>query len=312
MLFNSIKHLDRVAKTVALFAVALLLSSCASQTKYEPRIQKQALSSSSQNTDQKCRSPYLVKKGDTLSGIAHRCHLDMKQIAKVNDLLPPYIIYIKQKLWLPYAPATVAFIEKTTKQSAAKTESKPEPKTTSSKADSTKKTAAKQSKPVTKTETKKPKPSTSPQKGAPAKPIQTAKAIERAVHNKTFSSKPTKWQWPTHKGLDYRFRRDKAGLSVLEVYGVPGQSIAAVAPGKVVYSGNGIANYGWMVVLKHDGDYMSIYAHNSALLVKEGDWVKAGEEIATLGATGDTSKPKLYLEARYQGRKIDIKKKLKR
>ena len=114
-----------------------------------------------------------------------------------------------------------------------------------------------------------------------------------------------------HKGIDYRFKRDKAGLSVLEIYGIPGQKVKSVAPGKVVYAGNGIANYGWMLVVKHAKDYMSIYAHNSALLVEEGDYVEAGDVIASLGATGTTDRPKLYLEARYQGRKIDIKKKLK-
>ncbi len=125
-------------------------------------------------------------------------------------------------------------------------------------------------------------------------------------------SKATQWQWPMNSTLEHRFIRDSSGLSVLEIYGVPGQEVNTVAPGKVVYAGNGIVNYGWMVVIKHDDDYMSIYAHNSALLVKEGARVKRGQQIATLGATGNTTRPKLYLEARYQGRKIDVLKVLKK
>lgn len=125
-------------------------------------------------------------------------------------------------------------------------------------------------------------------------------------------SKSSQWLWPMNSKLEHRFIRDSSGLSVLEVYGVPGQEVNTVAPGKVVYAGNGIVNYGLMIVIKHDDDYMSIYAHNSALLVKEGERVKRGQQIATLGATGNTTKSKLYLEARYQGRKIDIRKVLKK
>ncbi|VAW45651.1 Murein hydrolase activator EnvC [hydrothermal vent metagenome] len=116
------------------------------------------------------------------------------------------------------------------------------------------------------------------------------------------------WQWPAHESLPYRFIRDEAGLSVIDIYGIAGQDVYAVASGSVVYAGEGIVDFGKMLVIKHDDEYMSVYAHNSALLVKEGDRVQAGQNIAVLGATGSASQPKLYLEARFKGRKIDIKK----
>jgi len=116
------------------------------------------------------------------------------------------------------------------------------------------------------------------------------------------------WLWPVHKSLPYRFIRDDAGLSVIEIYGVAGQEVNAVSGGSVVYSGEGITELGKMVVIKHDDEHMSVYAHNSDLLVQEGDRVQAGQQIATLGATGNASQPKLYLEARFKGRKIDILK----
>ena len=254
----------------------LVLSGCSSQLKYEPRAERASQTVSPSQTIHKdatvCRSPYVVKPGDTLSEIAYDCGVDMSALAMRNGLLPPYIIYVNQELSLPLPSGA-------SQQVASKPRS---------------------SKP-----SRKSKPTTS----SPQRTQSSATAIEKSSvrkSNKTTSS--SAWQWPVNKGLEYRYRRDHAGLSVLEVYGVPGQEIYAVAPGKVVYAGNGILNYGWMVVIKHDNDYMSIYAHNSALLVSEGQQVEAGQQVALLGATGDTNRPKLYLEARYQGRKTDIKK----
>jgi murein DD-endopeptidase MepM/ murein hydrolase activator NlpD len=127
------------------------------------------------------------------------------------------------------------------------------------------------------------------------------KPLQKAV-------KQQAWLWPVHKSLPYRFIRDDAGLSIIEIYGVAGQEVKAVSGGSVVYSGEGITEFGKMVVIKHDDEHMSVYAHNSDLLVQEGDRVQAGQQIATLGATGNASQPKLYLEARFKGRKIDILK----
>ncbi len=144
-------------------------------------------------------------------------------------------------------------------------------------------------------------------------PLQNSPTIKASPT--TVAQKPLKkavkqqaWLWPVHKSLPYRFIRDDAGLSIIEIYGVAGQEVKAVSGGSVVYSGEGITVFGKMVVIKHDDEHMSVYAHNSDLLVQEGDRVQAGQQIATLGATGNASQPKLYLEARFKGRKIDILK----
>lgn len=296
-------------KIILLGSFSVLLSACSSPLKYEPREYSSSANnqSISPNTGS-CRSPYVVSSGDTLSGISRECGVNMQAIAKLNDLLPPYIIYVKQELILPIkqnedykkSEARSSQNKVTTQKTATNTSARNiEQKNTANKAvanTSTNRASTTASKKVVNTS------KTSRQ--------VTAKAIDRSDKKKT-STKSRAWQWPMHKGLSYKYLRDHAGLSVLEIYGVPGQKVKAVAPGKVVYAGNGIINYGWMLVIKHDNDYMSIYAHNSALLVKEGETVKAGETVATMGATGNTKVPKLYLEARYQGRKIDIKKILK-
>lgn len=134
-------------------------------------------------------------------------------------------------------------------------------------------------------------------------PVATVRSSDNALKSKMGQE----WRLPMKTNIPHKFITDAKGLAVLEFYGVSGDRINAVASGKVVYSGNGILNFGWMVVVKHPDDFMSVYAHNSSVLVKEGDEVDAGQFIAVLGATGQTTKPKLYLEARFKGRKVDIR-----
>ncbi len=272
----------RVFNACGVILVGSFLSGCSSPLKYDARSGLTNASPSvhsSEKRSSQCKPYYKVVSGDTLSDIAVQCQVSMQALAKANDLLPPYFIYVKQELTMPIGDAVIAQPQKKVKQNS-------QPRYVSGSPLSTTATAASRSVSTSK------------------KSASQKKSIVR--------SKSSKWQWPMHSKLDHRFIRDSAGLSVLEVYGLPGQAVATVAPGNVVYAGNGIINYGWMVVIKHDDDYMSIYAHNSALLVKEGDRVERGQQIALMGATGNTAKPKLYLEARYQGRKIDIRKVLKK
>ncbi|QKI89192.1 M23 family metallopeptidase [Thiomicrorhabdus xiamenensis] len=116
------------------------------------------------------------------------------------------------------------------------------------------------------------------------------------------------WSWPMSKQTDYRFIRDEHGISALEIYGFIGQKVYAMADGEVVFAGDGITEYGNMIMLKHPDGKLSVYAHNQRLLVKKGDQVRSGAQIATMGSTGLTDKPKLYTEVRYHGQKISIKK----
>lgn len=294
-----------VLRSFAMTPIIVLLVGCSSPTKYEPRddfsqkVSKAEVLEKSESSSKSCQSPYVVKSGDTLSGISFKCDIKMSAIADLNHLLPPYIIYVKQELVLPInqEQAAVSFPEiKPSIKDPIETQHK------IIKEDGVSSDSKSTIKPILKVIKTKPEASD-----------VTATALDNSPASKVKNTKTknNKWQWPMHKGLSYRYIRDSAGLSVLEVYGVPGQDVKAVAPGKVVYAGNGIINYGWMLVIKHNNDYMSIYAHNSALLVKEGDEVNAGDVVASMGATGNTSRPKLYVEARFQGRKTDIKKVLK-
>ncbi len=110
------------------------------------------------------------------------------------------------------------------------------------------------------------------------------------------------WLWPAPGPLIARF--DEATNKGVDIAGNPGDPVLASAAGQVVYSGSGLRGYGKLIIIKHDENYLSAYAHNQTLLVKEGDTVTQGQRIAEIGST-DADRPKLHFEIRRQGRPVD-------
>ncbi len=90
----------------------------------------------------------------------------------------------------------------------------------------------------------------------------------------------------------------------LDFDGTAGESVVAAASGKVVYAGNGLRGYGQLVIIKHNADWLTAYAHNQTLLVKEDQTVTQGQAIAKMGAT-DADRVKLHFEIRRQGKPVD-------
>lgn len=112
------------------------------------------------------------------------------------------------------------------------------------------------------------------------------------------------WRWPTDGRLLSTFSSSAPGRKGIEIVGQRGQAVVSAASGKVVYSGNGLPRYGNLLIIKHNDVYLSAYAHNETLLVKEGAIVKSGQKIATLGSTG-TQRDKLHFEIRRNGKPVD-------
>ncbi|HRQ57764.1 MAG TPA: peptidoglycan DD-metalloendopeptidase family protein [Azoarcus taiwanensis] len=112
----------------------------------------------------------------------------------------------------------------------------------------------------------------------------------------------TGWLWPASGPIIARF--DEATNKGVGIGGNPGDPVVASAAGSVVYAGSGLRGYGKLVIIKHDDEYLTAYAHNQNLLVKEGDTITRGQRIAELGST-DTDRPKLHFEIRRQGRPVD-------
>jgi Membrane-bound metallopeptidase len=111
------------------------------------------------------------------------------------------------------------------------------------------------------------------------------------------------WRWPTDGSVVRGFDPDH-GSKGIDITGSLGQSVVAAAAGKVVYSGSALKGYGKLIIIKHHGDYLSAYGYNRELLVHEGDYVKAGDPIATMGE-GPSRRTELHFEIRYKGRPVD-------
>jgi murein DD-endopeptidase MepM/ murein hydrolase activator NlpD len=108
--------------------------------------------------------------------------------------------------------------------------------------------------------------------------------------------------WPTSGSVIRGF--DGSSSKGIDIAAPAGTPVVAAAAGTVVYAGNGLRGYGNLLILKHNAEYLTAYAHNRALLVKEGETVTQGQKIAEIGDT-DTNRVMLHFELRYQGRSID-------
>jgi len=214
---------------------------------------------------------YLVRKGDTVYSIAFRSQVDYREMAKWNNIGSDYRIYPGQVLRL--TPPSMARVGSGDLMSQP-IEDEPSAKPVA--------VAAGAPKPVTAAPppvAAEPQPGTKPNSGAPG------------------------WYWPTDGVVVRGFAPDQ-GSRGLDFGGDVGQPVRAAASGKVVYSGSALKGYGELVIIKHDDLHLSAYGYNSKRLVKEGDVVTAGQQIAELGL-GPESKPVLHFEIREKGKPVD-------
>jgi lipoprotein NlpD len=214
-------------------------------------------------------SVYKVKKGDTLYSISFRYGMDYKELAKINNIRSPYNIYVDQKIYFKQTKQATHYNKPVVKQ-------KVETKTKS-----TQWQPASQTKQATK----------STPNNSPPPPSSSA-------------NQNLNWRWPTVGKVISTYSISSAGRKGIDIAGKSGQAVIASAAGKVVYSGNGLARYGNLLIIKHNDVYLSAYAHNKTLLVKEGQYVKAGQNIATLGRSG-AQQEQLHFEIRRNGKPVD-------
>ncbi len=112
------------------------------------------------------------------------------------------------------------------------------------------------------------------------------------------------WLWPVSGVVIERFSLVGRINKGIDIRGKLGESVRAAAAGDIVYSGTDLGGYGRLIIIKHNSSYLSAYAHNRELFVREGDSVKAGQKIAEIGSTG-TIEPKLHFEIRRNGKPVD-------
>ena len=147
-----------------------------------------------------------------------------------------------------------------------------------------------------------PSPVTPPPSVTPAPPV-VANVAPGTPRPSAEDGDDLEWMWPAKGKLVTGFS-DTANLKGIDIAGTVGQAIVATAPGRVVYAGSGLRGYGKLVIIKHNNTFLSAYAHNRDIVVKEGQQVKRGEKIAEMGST-DADQVKLHFEIRRLGRPMD-------
>jgi lipoprotein NlpD len=111
------------------------------------------------------------------------------------------------------------------------------------------------------------------------------------------------WRWPVQGRILRPFQGTGKGKGI-DIAGTLGKPVKAAAEGTVVYSGNGLKGYGNLIIIKHSEDFLSAYAHNRELRVKEGEQVRLGQEIALMGQS-DAEQVKVHFEIRYKGKPVN-------
>ena len=208
---------------------------------------------------------YSVRSGDTLTKIALDHGQAWRDIAKWNGLDNPNVIEVDQVLRV--VPPVSAEAKAPATQRQASTAQAAQAQT------------AQQAAPQ-------PSPQTAPQAASPANTTDDGLAFA----------------WPHQGAVLAGF--DEAKNKGLDFAGKAGDPVMAAADGKVVYAGSGLRGYGNLVILKHNNTYLTAYAHNQTLLVKEDQAVQKGQRIAEMGST-DADRVKLHFEIRKQGKPVD-------
>jgi lipoprotein NlpD len=156
------------------------------------------------------------------------------------------------------------------------------------------------------------RPATAPPRPKPAAQQSARSAPQPATSAPPAAAKPApqlpsvvkRWVWPTKGRVVDGYSPNAPGKKGIDIKGKKGQPVMAAADGKVVYSGSGLVGYGRLIIIKHNETLLSAYGHNSKLLVSEGEFVKAGQEIANMGSSG-TDRTQLYFEIRKNGKPVD-------
>ena len=224
---------------------------------------------------------HIVAPGDTLFAIAWRYEKDLVALARSNGLSHPYRINAGQRLSLdtsaPVSLNQTSPKKLTTKNSNYKRQ-------TAGHSDSMGVAAKATTRNVT------------------SAPKQSSGRKPQSLYGKVPVG-PVTWQWPVKGSVSRHYDTNKV-FKGINIQSLPGRAVSAAADGVVVYAGSGLRGYGNLVIIKHSDIYLSAYAHNRTLSVREGDGVKAGAKISTIG--GDVNnRGRLYFELRKNGKPVD-------
>ncbi len=239
---------------------------------------------------------HIVQKGDTLYSIAFVNGVDFRDVADWNDLDNPAEIKVGQALQLHIpvsVPASQANAPRPVMDSQVAEQGAVKSYPKVGKLAYTANALAQAE-----------RLQNGPPGAAKATPVvAVASSRTPATEPKVDDEEPLEWGMPTSGKLVAGFSESDNRKGV-DIVGQRGQAVVASAPGKVVYSGSGLRGYGKLVIIKHNKTYLSAYAHNDQIMVKEGQNVGKGQKIAEMG-NSDADQVKLHFEIRRFGKPVD-------
>ena len=263
---------------------------------------------------------YKVNKGDTMFLIAYLAGIDVKELAALNNMTEPYSLSLGQTLKISNCgtktvTTTVPVkqpVATTTTTTAAAPAAPAEPAITYTPgangtqmgSDGTIIGPIKSGAGVANSAPAMVPVATAPVAPATTTPVENTNSTPINANVVAPIASNVAWQWPTSGNIIQGFSNTDGGNKGIDISGSRGQAVKAAASGRVVYAGNALRGYGNLIIIKHNDDFLSAYAHNDKILVTDQQEVKAGQEIAKMGSSG-TNTVKLHFEIRYKGKSVD-------
>jgi lipoprotein NlpD len=305
-------HMTPLFKLAASAASLLIVAGCASPTHKAP-VEERARSGSTHSAPaaapnvvaakpmpgaENAGKPgyYTVKPGDTVIRISLESGQNWRDIAAWNALDNPNLIEVGQVLRVvpPTAePGTASAVVSTKPVSSARIESRGlDSKTASGAAAASARSQAASAAAA----------AASSAASTGGSPASAASSADGPAKDSARDADEPNWLWPANGPTISNFEEGKR--KGLAIGGKAGDPVVASADGRVVYAGSGLRGYGNLIIVKHNGEYLTAYAHNQTLLVKEDQVVRRGQKIAEMGST-DADRVELHFEIRKQGKPID-------
>ena len=257
---------------------------------------------------------YKVNKGDTMFLIAYLTGMDVKDLASMNNMKEPYSLSVGQTLKISNCSTktvTTTVPVKTTAPAAPAAPAEPEVTYTPGANGTQIGSDGTVIGPIKSGVATGGASTPAFTNNTPSTPVTTTTQVETTTNDTPINANVVApvasnvaWQWPTQGNVIQGFSNSDGGNKGVDISGSRGQAIKAAASGRVVYAGNALRGYGNLIIIKHNDDFLSAYAHNDKILVSDQQEVKAGQEIAKMGSTG-TNAVKLHFEIRYKGKSVD-------
>ena len=257
---------------------------------------------------------YKVNKGDTMFLIAYLTGMDVKDLASMNNMKEPYSLSVGQTLKISNCSTktvTTTVPVKTTASAAPAAPAEPEVTYTPGANGTQIGSDGTVIGPIKSGVATGGASTPAFTNNTPSRPVTTTTQVETTTNDTPINANVVApvasnvaWQWPTQGNVIQGFSNSDGGNKGIDISGSRGQAVKAAASGRVVYAGNALRGYGNLIIIKHNDDFLSAYAHNDKILVSDQQEVKAGQEIAKMGSTG-TNAVKLHFEIRYKGKSVD-------